>query len=154
MWKSQKVLYRHLGETQEFAFEFGDLTPVQRNRTPLGIQNVIENIIAGELETHEELFKDQILWQGFQWDAGYDDKGRYSPNIFETIIKPQFFDFFGGNVGNVRFVGILDSYGFTKAPLAISKNPAILGLNDVRTIIPQIDDYQDGYINIKEGHGS
>jgi len=58
---------------------------VFRTRTPLGIQNVIENIIAGELETNEVLFKDRILYQGFQWEAGYDDKGRYSPNLFENF---------------------------------------------------------------------
>jgi len=115
---------------------------VFRTRTPLGIQNVIENIIAGELETNEVLFKDRILYQGFQWEAGYDDKVRYSPNLFETIIKPYFFDFFGGATGNIKFVGIIDSYGFTKAPLAISKAPTG-ALAETRTIIPQIEDFQN-----------
>jgi len=147
-WKSQKVLYRHLGETQKMEFQFGDLTPVQRNRTPLGIQNVIQNIIAGELETQEELFKDKILWQGFQWEAPYDDKGRYSPNLFEQIIKPYFFDFFGAGTGNVEFRGIIDAYAFTKAPVAISKTPTG-GLGEARTIIPQIEDYQN-IINVEQ----
>ncbi len=142
VWISQKVLYRHLGETQPFAFEFGDLTPVFRTRTPLGIQNVIENIIAGELETNEVLFKDKILYQGFEWAAGYDDKGRYAPNIFEQIIKPYFFDFFGGGTGNIEFRGIIDAYGFTKAPVAISKTSSG-DLAETRTIIPQIEDYQN-----------
>lgn len=148
VWLSQKVLYRHLGETQQFAFEFGDLTPVFRTRTPLGIQNVIENIIAGELETEEVLFKDKILYQGFMWTAGYDDKGRYAPNIFEQIIKPVFFDFFGGGTGNIKFKGILDSYSFTKAPVAISK--VFVGdLFEERTIIPEFEDYQN-IINVEQ----
>ena len=142
VWVSQKVLYRHLGETQPFAFEFGDLTPTFRTRTPLGISNILENIIAGELETNEVLFKDRILYQGFQWAAGYDDKGRYAPNIFEQIIKPYFFDFFGGGSGNIEFRGIIDAYAFTKAPVAISKT--FTGdVNEFRSIFPQIEDYQN-----------
>ncbi len=142
VWISQKVLYRHLGETQPFAFEFGDLTPTFRTRTPLGISNVLENIIAGELETNEVLFKDKILYEGFQWAAGYDDKGRYAPNIFEQIIKPYFFDFFGGGTGNIEFRGIVDAYAFTKAPVAISKT-FVGDVNEFRAIFPQIEDYQN-----------
>ncbi len=142
VWISQKVLYRHLGETQPFAFEFGDLTPTFRTRTPMGISNILENIIAGELETNEVLFKDKILYQGFQWAAGYDDKGRYAPNIYEQIIKPYFFDFFGGGTGNIEFRGIIDAYAFTKAPVAISKTFSG-DVNELRAIFPQIEDYQN-----------
>lgn len=140
LWRSQKKLYRHLGETQKMTFEFGDLSPVFRARTPLGLNNVLENIIVPELESNEQLFKDRILMQGFMWDAPYDKFGRYSPNLFEQIIKPTFFNFFQGGAGTIKFEGIIDSFGFTKSPVAISAPTVFSG---ERTIIPNIEEYQN-----------
>lgn len=146
VWKSQKKLYRHMGETQSIAIEFGDLSPVFRGRTPLGIDNVLENIIVGEVEVNEVFFKENIIIQGFQCETPYDEFGRYSPNLFEQIIKPVFFDIFSGGSSEVRFTGIIDAYGFTKTPVAISA-PNALSLQ--RTIIPQFEDYQN-IVNIEQ----
>lgn len=140
LWKSPKIMYRHLGETQQIKIEFGDLSPVFRGRTPLGVDNVLENIIVGEVEVNEEFFKDNIIMQGFQCETPYDEFGRYSPNLWEQIIKPIFFDVFGGGAGTVNFTGIIDAYGFTKTPVAISASTVLSG---ERTIIPQFEDYQN-----------
>ena len=146
LWKSPKIIYRHLGETQPIKIEFGDLSPTYRGRTPLGIDNVLENIIVAEIEVNEVLFKDNIIMQGFQCETPYDEFGRYSVNLWEQIIKPVFFDIFFGGSGQVRFIGILDAYGFTKTPIAISA-PNALSLE--RTIIPQFEDYQN-LINVEQ----
>lgn len=146
VWKSQKKMYRHMGETQSIAIEFGDLSPVFRGRTPLGIDNVLENIIVGEVEVNEVFFKENVIIQGFQCETPYDEFGRYSPNLFEQIIKPVFFDIFSGGNSDVRFIGIIDAYGFTKTPVAISAQNA---LSLQRTIIPQFEDYQN-IVNIEQ----
>ncbi len=146
VWKSQKVMYRHLGETQQIKIEFGDLSPVFRGRTPLGVDNVLENIIVGEVEVNEIFFKENIIMQGFQCETPYDEYGRYSPNLFEQVIKPVFFDVFTGGLADVRFIGVLDAYGFTKTPVAIS---AATTLSGERTIIPQFEDYQN-IVNVEQ----
>jgi len=147
MWKSQKIMLRHLGETQQIRIEFGDLSPVTRNRTPLGIDNILENIIVAEVEVNEVFFKENIIIQGFQSETPYDEFGRYSPNLWEQIIKPVFFDLFGQTFGfDVRFIGIIDAYGFTKTPVAISASNS---LSDERTIIPQFEDYQN-IVNVEQ----
>jgi hypothetical protein len=147
LWKSQKIMYRHLGETQEIKIEFGDLSPVFRGRTPLGIDNILENIIVAEIEINEQFFKESVVFQGFQCETPYDEYGRYSPNLWEQVIKPVTFDVFG-QTGNfdVDFIGIIDAYGFTKTPIAIS-TPNALALE--RTIIPQFEDYQN-IINVEQ----
>lgn len=146
LWKSPKIMYRHLGETQQIKIEFGDLSPVFRGRTPLGIDNVLENIIVGEIEVNEVFFKDDVILQGFQCETPYDEFGRYSPNLWEQIIKPIFFDVFNGGVGTVNFTGIIDAYGFTKTPVAISP-PNIL--SGERTIIPQFQDFPN-IVNVEQ----
>jgi len=140
LWKSQKVMYRHLGETQQIKIEFGDLSPVFRGRTPLGVDNILENIIVGELEVNEVFFKDRVVIQGFQWEAPYDEFGRYSPDLIEQVLKAVFFDAFQGGSGDVRFTGIVDAYAFTKTPIAISKPTT---LSSERTIIPNFEDFQN-----------
>jgi len=147
LWKSQKIMYRHLGETQTIKIEFGDLSPVFRGRTPLGIDNLLENILVAEVEISEQFFKESVVFQGFQCETPYDEYGRYSPNLWEQVIKPVHFDVFG-QTGNfdVRFVGVIDAYGFTKTPIAIS-SPNALSLE--RTIIPQFEDYQN-IINVEQ----
>ena len=140
LWKSPKQMYRHLGETQQIQIEFGDLSPVFRGRTPLGIDNILENIIVGEIEVNEVFFKDNIIMQGFQCETPYDEFGRYSPNLWEQVIPQTIFDAFLGGNNDVRFTGIIDAYGFTKTPVAISA-PNALSLE--RTIIPEFEDYQN-----------
>lgn len=140
VWKSQKTIYKHLGDVQSIEIEFGDLSPVYRARTPLGIDNVIDNIILPDLEVNEALFKDKIILQGFQCDLGYDDFGRYAINQTETHLKPAFFDFFEGGVGAVRFEGTIDAFSFVKTPVAISKSNS---LSDERIIIPDIEDFSN-----------
>lgn len=146
IWKSQKVLYRHLGETQPIKIEFGDLSPVFRARTPLGLDNVLDNIIVPEIENNNVMFKDRVILQGFQCDVPYDEYGRYSPSLWEQIMKPTFFDLFNGGVGNVKFIGIIDGFCFTKTPIAISA-PSVL--SGERTIIPNFIDYQN-IINVEQ----
>ncbi len=146
LWKSPKIMYRHLGETQQIKIEFGDLSPVFRGRTPLGIDNVLENILVAELEVHEEFFKDNVIMQGFQCETPYDEFGRYSPNLWEQVIVPGIFDAFLGGTGNTRFIGTVDAFGFTKTPVAISASNALSG---ERTIIPQFEDYQN-IVNIEQ----
>lgn len=146
VWKSPKIMYRHLGETQQIKIEFGDLSPVFRGRTPLGIDNVLENIIVGEVEINEVFFKDKVVFQGFQCETPYDEFGRYSPNLFEQIIKPVFFDIFSGGNSDVRFIGKIDAYGFTKTPIAISSATTF---SSERTIIPQFEDFHN-IVNIEQ----
>jgi len=146
VWKSQKKMYRHMGETQSIKIEFGDLSPVFRGRTPLGIDNVLEQIIVGEVEVNEVFFKENVIQQGFQCETPYDEFGRYSPNLFDQIIKPTFFDIFSGGSSEVRFIGVIDAYGFTKTPVAISAQNA---LSTTRTIIPQFEDYQN-IVNVEQ----
>jgi hypothetical protein len=147
IWKSPKIMYRHLGETQQVKIEFGDLSPVFRGRTPLGIDNILENIIVAEIEVNEVFFKENVIIQGFQCETPYDEHGRYAPNLFEQIIKPTFFDAFaGGSSSPVRFIGIIDAYGFTKTPVAISASTVLSG---ERTIIPQFEDYQN-IVNVEQ----
>lgn len=147
IWKSSKIMYRHLGETQQVKIEFGDLSPVFRGRTPLGIDNLLENIIVGEVEVNEVFFKESVIIQGFQCETPYDELGRYAPNLWEQIIKPVFFDVFGQTDSfDVRFIGIIDAYGFTKTPVAISAANALSG---ERTIIPQFEDYQN-IVNVEQ----
>lgn len=146
VWKSAKIMYRHLGETQQIKIEFGDLSPVFRNRTPLGLDNISENIIVGEIEVNEVFFKENIIIQGFQCETPYDEFGRYSPNLWEQIIKPAIFDPFSGGSQEVRFTGIIDAYGFTKTPVAIS---ATNTLSDERTIILQFEDFQN-IVNVEQ----
>ena len=146
VWKSQKKMYRHLGETQSISIEFGDLSPVFRGRTPLGIDNILEQIIVGEVEVNEVFFKENVIMQGFQCETPYDEYGRYSPNLFEQIIKPEFFDIFSGGGSEVRFIGVIDAFGFTKTPVAIS---ASTELSEQRTIIPQFEDYQN-IVNVEQ----
>jgi len=145
-WKSQKIMYRHLGETQQIRIEFGDLSPVARNRTPFGVSNILEQIIVAEVEVNEVFFKDNIIIQGFQWESSYDEFGRYNPELIEQILKPSFFDFFQGGGGAVRFIGVIDAYGFTKTPVAIS---APNSFSDERRIIPQFEEYQN-IVNVEQ----
>lgn len=145
-WKSKKVFYRHLGETQLIQIEFGDLSPVFSTRTPLGIQNALENIIVPEIEVNEIFFKDKVMIQGFQCEMPYDEYGRYAPNLFEQIIKPTFFDAFFGGSGDIKFEGTIDAYSFIKTPVAISASNE---LSDQRTIIPQFEDYQN-IVNVEQ----
>ena len=145
-WKSKKVMYRHLGETQEIEIEFGDLAPVFPTRTPLGIQNLLENIIVPEIEVNEIFFKDKVVIQGFQCELPYDEYGRYSPNLWEQIIKPNFFDAFLGGTGAVTFEGTIDGFSFVKTPVAIS---AANVLSSQRTIIPDFEDFQN-IVNVEQ----
>lgn len=146
-WKSKKISYRHLGETQLIQIEFGDLSPVFSTRTPLGIQNSLENIIVPEIEVNEIFFKDKVMIQGFQCEVPYDEYGRYAPNLIEQIINLGFFDAFtGGSGGPVSFIGIIDAYSFIKTPVAISTSNT---LSDQRTIIPQFKDYQN-IVNVEQ----
>lgn len=146
LWKSQRQIYRHLGETQEMKFLWGDLTPVFRGRTPLGTDNLLENIIVGEVEINEEFFKDQIVWQGFQCELPYDEFGRYSPNLWEQVIKPELFDAFDSGTSQIRYEGTMDAFSFIKTPVAISQGG---GIADDRTIIPNFMDYHN-IINVEQ----
>ncbi len=145
-WKSKKIFYRHLGETQLIQIEFGDLSPVFATRTPLGINNILENIIVPEIEVNEIFFKERIIMQGFQCEAPYDEFGRYAPKLWEQIITPNAFDAFFGGSGNIAYTGIIDGFAFIKTPIAISKSNA---LSIQRTIIPAFEEYQN-IVNVEQ----
>ena len=145
-WKSKKVMYRHLGETQPVEIEFGDLTPVFFARTPLGIGNILENAVVPEREMNAQFFKESVTVQGFQCEASYDDHGRYAPNLWESIVKPSFFDVFFGGAGNIEFAGIIDAYAFIKTPIAISVADAV---SAQRVIIPQFVDFPN-IVNVQQ----
>jgi len=141
IWKS-KDKYRHLGDLQTFTFNFGDFTPVYRARSPFGISNIVTNVLVPELEIRERLFPSRIKIQGFMLELAYDDKGRYLPNILETIIKPTIFNMFSGSLSgvNVSFIGTFDFYQWVKTPIAI-ENGSSLGITPDRTIFPEFRDY-------------
>lgn len=146
MWKSPKKFIRKLGETDRLTFEYGDLTPAYYSRTPLGINNVIENILVPEIQKNKILFKENIILQGIQCELPYDVHGRYSVNLYESIIKPVFFNFFGGGSDDIRFIGIIDAVNWIKTPIAISKfdtDP------NKRIINPDIVDYPN-IVNIEQ----
>ena len=141
IWKS-KDKYRFLGDVQRFTFNFGDFTPVYRARSPFGISNIVTNILVPELEIRERLFPSRIKIQGFMLEGGYDDKGRYLPNLWDGIIKPTIFNLFSVllNGLNVKFIGDFDAFQWVKTPIAI-ENGSNLGITPDRVIFPEFRDY-------------
>lgn len=139
IWKSKKK-YRLLGDIQRMTFDFGDFTPVYRARTPFGINSIVTNILAPELEIRERLFPNRIKIQGFMLEAAYDDKGRYMPQLWEHIIKPTIIQMFDPTTisTNVKFIGDFDNFQWIKTPIAIARNPT---LSSARVIFPDIKDY-------------
>ena len=137
IWKT-KSKYRHLKDVQRMTFEFGDFSPVYRARTPFGIDNIVTNILAPELEIRERLFPNRIRMQGFQLEGAYDDHGRYLPNVWESVIKPSIIDLFstGTFTGTIQFVGDIDYFQWVKTPISIQR---VTGGD--RTIVPEIRDY-------------
>ena len=138
IWK-KKVNYRHLGDTQTIEVDYGDFSPVYRARTPLGINSIITNILAPELEIRERLFPNRIRIQGFMLEGGYDDKGRYFPNVWDNIIKPSVQNLFTPTVNNtIKYIGIIDNFQWVKTPIAIASQP-----NSSKTIVSEFRDYPD-----------
>jgi preprotein translocase subunit Sss1 len=137
IWKSKKK-YRLLGDIQRMTFDFGDFSPVYRGRTPFGINNIITNILTPELEIRERLFANRIVLQGFQLEAGYDEHGRYMPNLWETVIKPSIMTMFDPTTvtNNVEFIGEFDYLQWVKTPIAIAKQSSPDWI-----IFPEIKDY-------------
>lgn len=137
IWKSKKK-YRQIGDVQRMTFNFGDFSPVYRARTPFGINNIITNILTPELEIRERLFGNRIRIQGFQLEGSYDDKGRYMPNLWETIIKPTIFTMFDNTTvtTNVKFIGDIDYFQWVKTPIAISKQAGA-----TRAIFSEVKEY-------------
>lgn len=137
IWKSKKV-YRQIGDVQRMTFDFGDFAPVYRARSPFGISNIVTNILTPELEIRERLFPNRIRLQGFMLEGAYDDKGRYMPNLWETIIKPTIFTMFDPTTvtTNVQFIGDIDYFQWVKTPIAISTQAGAS-----RAIFPEIKDY-------------
>ena len=137
IWKSKKK-YRLLGDIQRMTFDYGDFSPVYRGRTPFGINNIITNILVPELEIRERLFANRIVIQGFQLEAGYDEHGRYLPNLWETVVKPSIMTMFDFNTitNNVKFIGEFDYLQWVKTPIAIAKQSSPTWI-----IFPEIKDY-------------
>lgn len=137
IWKSKKK-YRLLNDIQRMTFDFGDFSPVYRARTPFGINNIVTNILAPELEIRERLFPNRIRLQGFMLEGAYDDKGRYMPNIWETVIKPTIFTMFDPTTVsvNLKFIGDIDAWQWVKTPIAISSQAGA-----ARAIFPEFKDY-------------
>jgi len=141
IWKSKEP-YRFLGDIQRFTFYFGNFTPVYRARSPFGISNVVENILTPELEIRDVFFKNKIIYQGFQLEMSYDEHGRYTPNLIETVVKPTVFNVFGftGSSISLEFDGVIDAWHWIKSPIALSLSDADSAL---RTIYPDIKDFQN-----------
>jgi len=161
MWKSPKKFLRKLGETDRLTFEYGDLSPAYYSRTPLGVNNVIENILVPEIQKNKILFKENIILQGIQCELAYDVHGRYAPNLYETVIKPVFFNFFRGGTDDIRFIGIIDAVNWIKTPIAISKfdtdpnkriiNPDIMDYPNIVNI-EQLQRFADAQEQVEEFH--
>ena len=139
IWKSKKP-YRFLGDIQRFNFYFGNFTPVYRARSPLGISNLVENLLTPELELRDIFFKNKVVWQGFQVEMSYDEHGRYMPNLMEAVLKPSIFNMFSfpGSAVSLEFDGTLDAMAWIKTPVAIS---AADSESAARAIFPSIKDY-------------
>ena len=146
MWKSPKKFLRKLGETDRLTFEYGDLAPAYYARTPLGIDNIIENILVPEIQRNRVLLKENIILQGLQLEIPYDQHGRYSINLYEQVIKPVFFNFFQGGTDDIRFSGIVDAVNWIKTPIAISKFDQTA---TKRIINPAVKDYPN-IVNIEQ----
>ena len=76
----------------------------------------------------------------------YDVHGRYSPNLYESVIKPVFYNFFGGGSDEIRFIGTIDAVNWIKTPIAISNfdtDP------NKRIINPDVKDYPN-IVNIEQ----
>ena len=145
-WKSGKVLARKLGETARLTFFFGDMSPVYYSRTPLGIQNVVENIIVSEIEKNKVLLKENIVEMGMQCELPYDDNGRYNVDIWEQIIKPAIFNVFTSGSA-ISLIGVLDATNWIKTPIAISNS--VTSTPSKRIITPQVKDYPN-IVNIEQ----
>lgn len=139
IWKS-KDTYRHLGDVQRFTFYFGNFTPVYRARSPLGISNIVENLLTPELELRDIFFKNFVVWQGFQLEMSYDEQGRYMPNLMETVLKPSIFNMFSFPATGVtlEFDGTFDAWSWVKTPVALSAADAE---SAARAIFTNIKDY-------------
>lgn len=136
IWKS-KTKIGHLNDVGRMTFSFGDFKPVYRARTPFGISNIITNLLGPELEIRERLFPSRIRMQGFMVEGSYDDKGRYSPNIWQTVIKPTIFNLLDPDTTTlVKFIGDIDYFQWVKTPIAISSEE-----NRNKTIVPEFKDY-------------
>jgi len=137
LWKNKKK-YRHLNDIQRMTFEFGDFSPVYRARTPFGINSIVTNILSPELEIRERLFPNRIRMMGFMMEGSYDDKGRYMPTLWESVIKPTIITMFDPTTvsSNVQFIGDIDYFQWVKTPIAISSNQTF-----GRVVFPEIKDY-------------
>ncbi len=139
IWKS-KDTYRFLGDVQRFDFYFGNFTPVFRARSPLGISNIVENLLVPELELRDIFFRNKIIFQGFMLELSYDEHGRYMPNLMESVIKPTIFNMFShkGLTVPITFDGTFDVWAWIKTPIAISAADAE---SAARAIYPDIKDF-------------
>lgn len=137
LWKNTKP-YRFLGDIQRMTFNFGDFSPVYRARSPMGISNIVTNILVPELEIRERLIPSRIVMQGFQLEMAYDEHGRYHPSFAENVIPATVFSMFSSSsfTTKVEFVGDFDYFQWVKTPIAIAKDESF-----GRLIYPEIKDY-------------
>ena len=145
-WKSGKLFIRHLGETGRLTFFFGDMSPVYYSRTPIGIFNILTNLLVPEIEKNKVLLKENIVEMGVQCELPYDDNGRYNVDIWESIIKPTVFNLFTSGT-SITLTGTLDATNWIKTPIAISNS--VTSTPSKRIITPQVRDFPN-IVNIEQ----
>ena len=125
----QDFTYRFLGDTQQVILPISGFK-IYRARNPIAFStsDVIKNIITPELLILEIFETRKIKMITMQWQESYDEAGRYSPwSISRTIVQAGATLFTGGGL---HAEGIIDGFGFVKAPIAIALGDPITPNSD------------------------
>ena len=116
----QDFTYRFLGDTQQIILPISGFK-IYRARNPMAstLADSVKNIITPELLILEIFEKRKVKMITLQWQEFYDEAGRYSPwTISRFLVNLGANLLFGSSV---RTRGVIDGFGFVKAPYAIAK---------------------------------
>ena len=116
----QDFTYRFLGDTQQVILPISGFK-IYRARNPIAstLSDSIKNIITPELKILEIFEKRRVKMITLQWQEGYDEAGRYSPWTISRFLLDL-----GAQLlflSRIRTIGVIDGFGFVKAPYAIAK---------------------------------
>ena len=136
----QDFTYRFLGDTQQIILPISGFK-IYRARNPLAttLSDSIKNIITPELKVLEIFEKRKVKMITLQWQESYDEAGRYAPWTISRWLVTLGANLLWGT--NLRTRGIVDAFGFVKAPFAIAKkegtNVGDIGAHHLMEDIPE-----------------
>ena len=136
----QDFTYRFLGDTQQIILPIAGFK-IYRARNPLAttLSDSIKNTITPELKVLEIFEKRKVKMITLQWQESYDEAGRYAPWTISRWLVTLGANLLWGT--NLRTRGIVDAFGFVKAPFAIAKkegtNVGDIGAHHLMEDIPE-----------------